>query len=179
LDEDIPLFKEFLSKGWTTNVKRDMRLKGLDKSVDVQMSCNILEMDDDISLSVIVTDLTQQKAIERELKAKNHQLAKLNEALIASNNDLQQFASVASHDLQEPLRKIQVFTKFLIAKASSELSETSQTYLDKIFKAAQRMKALIVDILTYSKLSADDVLVQAVDLKDLVTEILGRFRSSN
>jgi two-component system CheB/CheR fusion protein len=175
LDEDIPLFKEFLSKGWTTNVKCDMRLKGLDKSVDVQMSCNILEMDDDISLSVIVTDLTQQKAIERELKAKNHQLAKLNEALIASNNDLQQFASVASHDLQEPLRKIQVFTKFLIAKASSELSETSQTYLDKIFKAAQRMKALIVDILTYSKLSADDVLVQAVDLKDLVTEILDDF----
>lgn len=175
LDEDVPLLNQFMRKGWTTNVKCELRLKAVDTTVDVQLSLNILQMDDNIFLSVIVTDLTQQKAIERELKAKNLELGKLNEALLASNNDLQQFASVASHDLQEPLRKIQVFTKFLLTKALSELSEPSRTYVDKIFKAAQRMKVLIVDILTYSKLSADNILIETVDLRELITEILEDF----
>jgi two-component system CheB/CheR fusion protein len=174
-EEDVALFKESLSKGWTTNVKCDLRLKASNKTVDVQMSFNILEMDDEVSLSVIVTDLTQQKEIQRELKAKNYQLGKLNEALVASNHDLQQFASVASHDLQEPLRKIQVFSKFLQSRAIEELSGGSRIYVDKIFRAAQRMKILIVDILTYSKLSAEDVRNEMVDLKELVTEILEDF----
>jgi len=175
LEEDIPLFKEFVSKGWTTNVKCDLRLKAMNKTVDVQMSFNILEMDDDVSLSVIVTDLTKQKEIERELKAKNHQLGKLNDALLASNHDLQQFASVASHDLQEPLRKIQVFTKFLQDEGLRELSATAKIYVDKIFKASQRMKVLIVDILTYSKLSAEDIPIETIDIKDVVNEILEDF----
>ena len=174
-ENDIPLFNEFLAKGWSTKVKCELRLKGASKSIDVQMSFNTLEMDDDISLSVIITDLTQQKETERELKAKNYQLGKLNEALLSSNHDLQQFASVASHDLQEPLRKIEVFTHFLQEKADGELSDTSKTYVQKILKASQRMKVLVVDILTYSKLSAEYSVIENVDLKELTDELLEDF----
>jgi len=173
--KDAPLFDELLLKGWKNSIKSEVRLTTGNKEIDVQLSLNILEMDDDTSLSVIVTDLTQQKDIERELTAKNDQLRNLNEALIASNHDLQQFASIASHDLQEPLRKIQVFSKFLKDKSFDQLSETSKGYVDKIFNLSQRMKVLIVDILTYSKLSANDTLTGPVDLKELVDEILEDF----
>ncbi|MEJ1237978.1 ATP-binding protein [Chryseolinea sp. T2] len=174
-NDDLPLYQELLSKGWTNNVKAEMRLRGATRSIDVQLSLNALEMDGDTSLSVIVTDLTQQKEIERELKAKNDQLRELNDALVASNHDLQQFASVASHDLQEPLRKIQVFTKLLKDNSFHQLPDTSRNFIEKIFNASQRMKVLIVDILTYSKLSAKDILTEKVDLKQIVTEIIEDF----
>jgi signal transduction histidine kinase len=174
-DEDLADFNVFLSKGWEMNVKSEMRLKTAAKTIDVQLSFNVLQLDDEISMSVIVTDLTQQKDIARELKAKNEQLRDLNEALIVSNADLQQFASVASHDLQEPLRKIQIFTKLLRERANSELSEPSKAHVEKIFRAAQRMKVLVIDILTYSKLSADAHLNDEVDLKEIVGEIIEDF----
>lgn len=173
--DDLTFFRRFLLKGWTDNVKAEMRLNSPLRRIDVQLSSNVLVMDGDTSLSVIVTDLTQQKEIERELKAKNDQLVELNDALIASNHDLQQFASVASHDLQEPLRKIQVFTKLLKETASPQLSNVSRSYVDKVFNASQRMKALVVDILTYSKLSAKDIFTDKVDLKEIITEIIEDF----
>jgi light-regulated signal transduction histidine kinase (bacteriophytochrome) len=174
-DKDLPLFRELFAKGWDGNARSEIRLRVDDHIIDVQLSLNMLELDDDTALSVIVTDLTRQKEIERQLTAKNAQLRALNDALVASNHDLQQFASVASHDLQEPLRKIQVFSKFLKDKGFNELSESSRSYVDKIFSSAQRMKVLIVDILTYSKLSADDIFYNAVDLNEIVREILEDF----
>jgi light-regulated signal transduction histidine kinase (bacteriophytochrome) len=106
------------------------------------------------------------------LKLKNEQLVALNEALINSNHDLQQFASVASHDLQEPLRKIQVFSKFLKDRSFNELSDDARQSVDKIITSAQRMKVLIVDILTYSRLSADKGPPEKVDMGVLTREIL-------
>jgi two-component system CheB/CheR fusion protein len=109
------------------------------------------------------------------MKSKNDELERLNEALINSNHDLQQFASVASHDLQEPLRKIQVFSKFLKDRTNNELSDTSKQYVEKIIVSANRMKVLIVDILTYSKLSAGEGNLELVDLNDIFKEILEDF----
>lgn len=174
-EEDHPLFGEMLSRGWKANVKSEIRLDTGDKKLDVQLSLSVLEMDDDTALSIIITDLTDQKDIERQLTAKNEELRQLNEALVASNHDLQQFASVASHDLQEPLRKIQVFSKFLKDKESKDLSDASRNYIDKIFKSSQRMKILIIDILTYSKLSADNFLSDNIDLDVIVKEIIDDF----
>jgi len=99
-------------------------------------------------------------------------LIALNKALTDSNHDLQQFASVASHDLQEPLRKIQVFSKFLKDRSYHEISDASQLYVEKIIKSSHRMKTLIVDILTYSRLSADKGRMEEVDLNLLISEIL-------
>ncbi|MGC3947808.1 MAG: ATP-binding protein [Chryseolinea sp.] len=173
--EDLSLFKHCLSKAWTGNVKAELRLNNPFKNIDVQLSFSVLVMDDDTSLSVIVTNLTEQKDIERQLKANNDLLLELNNALVASNHDLQQFASVASHDLQEPLRKIQVFTKLLKDTAFHQLPEVSKNYVDKIFTATQRMKILIVDILTYSRLSAKEIYTEKVDLNETVSEIIEDF----
>jgi PAS domain S-box-containing protein len=173
--EDQSLFKELLSRGWKSGIKSELSLTVGESKLDVQLSISVLEMDEDPALSMIITDVTNQKEIERQLMIKNGQLRMLNDALIASNHDLQQFASVASHDLQEPLRKIQVFSKFLKDKNSQDLSESSRKYVEKIFSSSQRMKLLIVDILTYSKLSADNVLSDTIDLNEVIGEIVDDF----
>ena len=169
-------FKTIFDRGWQENSKGEMSiLSASNTNIPVQVSLNVLQLDHEIVLSVIITDLTRQKKNESELKQKNELLKALNDALVSSNHDLQQFASIASHDLQEPLRKIQVFSKLLKDRAFTELSESSKIYVDKIFKSALRMKVLIVDILTYSKLSAKEQYTETLDLKALVDEIVEDF----
>jgi PAS domain S-box-containing protein len=169
-------FNTIFNRGWQENSKGEITiLSAGNTNIPVQVSLNVLQLDHEIVLSVIITDLSQQKKNERELKQKNELLKALNDALVSSNHDLQQFASIASHDLQEPLRKIQVFSKLLKDRAFNELSDSSKSYVDKIVKSAQRMKVLIVDILTYSKLSAKEQYTETLDLKALVDEIVEDF----
>lgn len=172
LQRDRLLFDTLFNAGWQGSVKSEICLVPDEYSKPVQLSLSVLELDNEIALSIIITDLTGQKKNEHELKLKNEQLEALNEALISSNHDLQQFASVASHDLQEPIRKIQVFSKFLKDRSSSELSDDSKLYVEKIISSAHRMKALVVDILTYSRLSANETNFEAVDLNVLMREIM-------
>jgi PAS domain S-box-containing protein len=168
-------YQELFESGWSRASKREMKLMAGSKNVPVLVSLNKLALEEEIALSIIVTDLSVQKENEKQLELKNQQLETLNKALIDSNHDLQQFASVASHDLQEPLRKIQVFSKFLKDRSMNELSEQSGQYVDKILLSSQRMKVLIIDILNYSRLSADDEHVESIDLNDLISEIVDDF----
>jgi two-component system CheB/CheR fusion protein len=169
---DVETYRQLITEGWKNDVKGELSLFQHDTIIPVQQSITSLKMDEADTLSVIITDLTSQKEILRELKAKNEELASMNLALELSNNDLQQFASVASHDLQEPLRKIQIFSHLLRDKFHTELSETPRHYIDKITSAANRMKALIVDILNYSRLSAKDNQFERTDLKVMIQELL-------
>jgi signal transduction histidine kinase len=162
-------FKLLMERGWKEDCKGEIVLKAK-KYPTVQLSLTTLEMDDGTSLSVIVTDLTIQKEAQRNLKLKNDELERINRELEVSNNDLLQFASVASHDLQEPLRKIEVFSNILIEKEKEKLSEEAQNYLMKIRGSSARMKQLIIDVLDYSRLSANDSNYELVDLKEVVND---------
>lgn len=164
--------RDFIEKGWGQDVKGETFLNRDGVSVPVQLSITSLNMDNGKALSIIVTDLSAQKEIQNTLKIKNKQLEDMNYALESSNHDLQQFASVASHDLQEPLRKIQVFSHMLEDRFHHEMSETAQTYLLKIMHAASRMKVLIVDILNYSRLSSNENHYVKTDVKAMIDELL-------
>ncbi len=157
-------------KGWTEDCKGEVRLFNRDGGLTVQLSLTTLELDEGFSLSIIVTDLTTEKETQRKLKQQNDQLEKINYALELSNHDLQQFASVASHDLQEPLRKIQMFSSLLRNKATN-LPEDARTYLDKIIASSERMKQLINDVLNYSMLSSDQLKYEQIDLQRLLQEL--------
>lgn len=161
-----------IDEGWNRDVKGEIVLDNNGRHVPVQLSITSLNMDNGKALSVIVTDLSSQKEILNTLKVKNRQLKEMNYALESSNHDLQQFASVASHDLQEPLRKIQVFSHLLKDKFSHELSEAPNNYLAKIMHSANRMKVLIVDILNYSRLSSKDNNYVRTDIKSMIQELL-------
>ncbi len=169
-DESIISFNDIFIRCWLADCKGEVYISsGLNKKC-VQLSLTTLELDEGTSLSVIITDLTTQKATQEELKNNYHQLEAINKALESSNQDLLQFASVASHDLQEPLRKIQVFST-LLAQKKEDLIPDSQKYLDKIIESSARMKTLIVDILNYSKLSTNQINLEWTDLNDIVHEL--------
>lgn len=171
-DADKEKYLALIREGWKRDVKGELFLVRNAITIPVQLSVTTLKMGDGNCLSIIVTDLSAQKENLKQLKSKNDELESMNIALELSNHDLQQFASVASHDLQEPLRKIQIFSHLLQDKFKEELTELPRQYLEKITSAAKRMKALIVDILNYSRLSAKDNPFEKTDLNPVISELL-------
>lgn len=124
-------------------------------------------------------DIHDQKMTKEELEkivAERTQL--LSDAvnnLESSNRNLEEFAYIASHDLQEPLRKIQTFASRLEHKNGALLSDETKLYLSKITKASVRMSSLIGDLLNYSRLQKTDHPVNNVDLNEIVGEVLNDF----
>lgn len=106
-----------------------------------------------------------------ELKVASQQLSETNTQLERSNFDLLQFASVASHDLKEPLRKIQAFGNILQSKIKSRLSEGELNYFSKMITASNRMQVLIEDVLTLSKLSDNGLAKEKTDLNRIIKHI--------
>jgi len=132
-----------------------------------------------LNLVITITDIHHQKVmnevLENRVAERTKELENINNALEISNNDLQQFASVASHDLQEPLRKIQLFSGIIRDRFINELSETPRQYLEKIMMSSARMKVLITDILSFSRLSASDSSFEPTNLKQIIDETLDDF----
>ena len=110
-------------------------------------------------------EITQRKLAEEQLKIMVGQLER-------SNRELQDFASVAAHDLQEPLRKIQTFGDRLKNKFSSDQSGEAVDYLNRMLSSAGRMRKLIDDLLTYSRVTSKGNPFQKVDLNQILKDVL-------
>ena len=173
-EESQNVYRSCFDQSWIGDCKAEALLLSGREPKPVQLSFNLLHLDGGASVSVILTDLTAQKNTQRELEQYNAKLQNANDALELSNHDLQQFASVASHDLQEPLRKIQIYSNLLRDKGAVPSAEDSQ-YLGKIIDSASRMRKLIIAILDYSKLSADTMDWEYTDLSVLFKELLEDF----
>ncbi len=125
------------------------------------------------------TEIENQKLFSEELEAKvkerTAELQTSNEELNQTNNKLDQFAYVASHDLQEPLRKIITFTMRLQNKHKDEMSAEVKSYLNKIEGSSSRMATLIRDLLNYSRLLQHEKLFVQTDLNEILKNILADF----
>jgi two-component system CheB/CheR fusion protein len=121
------------------------------------------------------TDIHDQKRaeqlLEEKIQERTRELRLANEKLEVSNSDLMQFASVASHDLKEPLRKIHFFSGLLKEKFPENGDQHLNTYIDRIINASSRATNLINDVLSYSRLSSENLL-EEVNLNSVVGEIL-------
>ncbi|MBE9178054.1 PAS domain S-box protein [Oculatella sp. LEGE 06141] len=123
------------------------------------------EYSDVISIVSLVQNITGRKQAEAELKQFAAQLEQ-------SNRELQDFASIASHDLQEPLRKIQAFGDRLKQKYQDALSEEGRDYLERMQNAARRMQELINDLLSFSRVTTKAQPFAPVDLNRIVRDVL-------
>jgi light-regulated signal transduction histidine kinase (bacteriophytochrome) len=124
--------------------------------------------------------LFHARSLERErrrlqaLVARNtHELAEKNARLENSNRDLEHFAYVASHDLQEPLRKIQAFSDRVTKQYAGKLDDQGRDYLQRMNGAAARMQRLIEALLSLSRVSTKKNAEELIDLAPLVHEVLG------
>ncbi len=115
-------------------------------------------------------DITERKEMELLLRQRAEDLAQ-------SNADLEHFAYVASHDLQEPLRNVASCLQMLERENRGKLGEDADKLIDFAVDGAKKMKALIMDLLTYSRLTTRGQPFKAVDVQEVLDQSLGNLQS--
>lgn len=117
-------------------------------------------------------EIKERKASEEKVKHLNRQLLENIASLEQANKELDRFAFMASHDLQEPLRKIRMFSDRLSLRYNDVMDDDGRTNIQRIHKAAERMQNLITDILTFSKISVDNPAFVDCDMNGLIKEVI-------
>lgn len=124
-------------------------------------------------------DISQQKESEALLLELNNRLKKRADDLANSNIELERFAYVASHDLQEPLRMVTSFLQLLKKRYDDKLDETAEQYISFAVDGAERMKKLIMDLLDYSRVGSNTEPNENVDISQLLQEIKAVFQKTS
>lgn len=124
-----------------------------------------------IGFSKMTHDLTEKKEADDKLKLNALELEQKNEELEKMNQELQSFAYISSHDLQEPLRKIQTFASLILEKEFENLSNGGKDKFQRMQNAAQRMQTLINDLLSYSRTNIQERVFEKTDLSKIVEEV--------
>ncbi len=124
-----------------------------------------------IGFSKVTHDRSEKKEADDRLRKNASELEQKNIDLEKMNKELQAFAYISSHDLQEPLRKIQTFSSRLQEKEYSNLSDNGKDQLKRMQNAAERMQKLIDDLLTYSRTTSDERKFELIDLNKIAEEV--------
>jgi signal transduction histidine kinase len=122
-------------------------------------------------------EIHERKVSEDKVKELNHKLLENIERLESANRDLDRFAFMASHDLQEPLRKMLMFSDRLGHKYKDILDDEGKMFISRIQHAGERMQALIKDILLFSKTSIERPVFVETDLNEILTEVLSEMET--
>ncbi|TKB95981.1 PAS domain S-box protein [Pedobacter cryophilus] len=130
----------------------------------------------DNGLSVYFKDITERKIAEIQLLDLNQLLLKQTKELAISNQELEQFAYVASHDLQEPLRMITSFLSQIEKKYGNVIDDKGKQYIYFAVDGAKRMRQIILDLLEFSRVGRTPENLEEIDVKDLIIDIKSLFR---
>jgi signal transduction histidine kinase len=122
-------------------------------------------------------EINERMLSEEKVKSLNLQLLQNIDRLEAANKDLERFAFMASHDLQEPLRKIMIFCDRLRNQVNLSIDQDGAYAVKKIEQSANRLSLLIKDILTFSKISEEEKIFIKSDMNLLVKEVVGEMES--
>lgn len=133
-----------------------LRKNGTEFPIDLSIS--LIPINDGVIYSGIIRDITDRQAAEDEI--------------IRSNEELEYFAYIASHDLQEPLRMISNFTGLLDEEYKDKLDGDAAQYMEFILDGSKRMQALVSDLLEYSRVNSDDAGAEIFDANDQMSVVL-------
>ncbi len=137
----------------------------------LEIGLNPIQSRDGLLVLATVIDVTDRREAERAIEAQNERLRR-------SNAELEQFAYVASHDLQEPLRMVASYTQLLEERYKDRLDDKANRYIAYAVEGAQRMQTLVRDLLSYSRVSSKETANRAVDSTAVVTATLARLSPS-
>jgi PAS domain S-box-containing protein len=170
-------FQNALKTGKITYEARIIRTDNTERWIRVNGTTIYDKKHQPIRLLGTVLDITEQRKAKDELEnmvlERTSELVTSNSALERSNHELEQFAYIASHDLQEPLRKIQTFADMV--KEHLGEKELTEKYFNKIYTSAKRMSTLINDVLNYSRLSKTGEQFIKTDLNKILFDVLSDF----
>lgn len=138
----------------------------------VEISLTHYKSEEGIFVVAFIIDISLRKKQEDLIKKSIIELKHYSDELKSSNAELENFAYISSHDLQEPLRKIQSFGDRIRSTERDKLDEKSRDYLDRILNAAQRMQVLINDLLAFSRLTSKAQQYEKVDLNQVLNEVI-------
>ena len=128
------------------------------------------------------TDIQEQKEfvseLEKQVRERTDELNQKNLQLEKMNGELESFAYVSSHDLQEPLRKIQTFANLIVEKENQNLTEKAKDYFRRMQSAANRMQTLIQDLLAYSRTNTSERVYTQVGLADIVQDVKNEYKEN-
>jgi len=124
-----------------------------------------------VGFSKVTRDLTSRKLAEQMMERYTESLQEKNRELEQINKELESFTYVASHDLQEPLRKIKTFTNFILSKEKDHFADTTKDYFERILSATNRMTNLIDALLQFSKIGATPAMFEPTDLNIIFEEV--------
>jgi PAS domain S-box-containing protein len=144
--------------------------------MDVQVSAHFIEYEGKKARVVAITDVTERIRNESQLNKLNTDLGRRAGELAASNAELERFAYIASHDLQEPLRMVSSFLQLLQKKYKGQLDEKADQYIHYAVDGAERMKALIMDLLEYSRAGSAKETFGRVETETILKEVGDIFR---
>lgn len=167
--------QQFISDNSETNWFEEFRFLKADGSYAYVMDRAIFIRDKKgkaIRAIGAITDITYQKEHENSLTVLNKKLKKQADDLVFSNKELEQFAYVASHDLQEPLRMVTNFLSQLEKKYKDQLDERAEMYIHYAVDGAKRMRQIILDILEFSRIGKTDENKDLINLNEIVNEIV-------
>jgi PAS domain S-box-containing protein len=158
-------FKKELESAASSGSRTElMLLKKSGRLTSAEVSIKSVNIDGTDAIYLVVSDISERKKAETKLVDKNLELEK-------SNSDLEQFAYVASHDLQEPLRMVSSYTTLLLKRIDTSDPEIKE-FADFIRDGAIRMQRMLKDLLAYSRVGRVDVFFEEVDLNDILQEEL-------
>jgi signal transduction histidine kinase len=187
--KDIPVIflsalnieKKYIFKGYETGaveyitkpVDSDLLILKVKTFIKLYEQQNELKGMKDLLSKEIKIRKEAQDNLEIKIAERTKELVLKNEELELRNHELQQFSWVVSHDLNEPIRKIQIFIK-IIKELYLTADEKAIDYVDRTIKSAERMQTLITDLLAYSRLSSQ-VKPETTDLNEVLQEVLSDF----
>lgn len=194
-EEDYPAFSMLVNSSITqaaTTVKMQARLRHRNATDYLWHQVSLSPFRDDkgelLYWTGYIVDINAQKIYEEtlkdnfelkqtqaQLKENQETLEKYIEELNRSNQELQQFAFVASHDLQEPVRKLLFYSDYLLSRYENSLDNRGVEYLNSMNAAAKRMRELIKDLLTFSQINKEEIKFDKVDLNVVVSAVLQDF----
>ena len=156
-------FAERIRKGVEGQYEAKLECKS-GRIIDIEVLAKDVVIDERHLRIAAIRDITDRKEAERKLKEYAGKLE-------VSNKNLEEFAYVASHDLQEPLRKIQAFGELLNTNLNGEIEGENRMFLDRMINAAGRMQKLINDLLSFSRISTRTNPHESINLEELIKEV--------
>ncbi|MEO6406370.1 MAG: PAS domain S-box protein [Ferruginibacter sp.] len=163
--------KRFLKTGEVRILNKTLELTALNKEgkeFPISLTISQATQQGNKLFIAFLRDITLEKQNKEALIFKTQQLEEMNQVLELKNKELASFTYIASHDLQEPLRKIQIFSRHIVE--AEKFSAKTQDYFNRIIASGERMQNLIVSLIDFSRTSATELIFEPCNLNAIVEE---------